>query len=75
MKLNEILRTSIGEEFCHIPVSDTLTLIGESQDGGLLIEWSDGEIESVSVDKWNDLKGYEIVHISDAQDHTIKSCR
>lgn len=71
-ELDRILRQNIGEPFAYLDGNDRdtndfseFTLIGESQDGGLLIEWSDGEIESLPVEEWQDSIGYEFVHLSE----------
>ena len=65
--LDEILRCYMGEVFV-VDDEDTFTIIGESQDGGLLIEWEGGNVDSMDADEFNDLYGYEMVHISQASE-------
>lgn len=64
MTVDEILNKNIGEPFYDYRSEIQFTVIGESQEGELLIEWEDGELESKPTEDWYNQIGYEIDHLA-----------
>jgi hypothetical protein len=65
MTIDEILNKNIGEPFYDYVTEKEFTVIGESDEGNVLIEWEDGEIESKPTQDWYNEMGYEIDHLAD----------